>query len=86
MEAAQVCYDEIARIRSLRVGGLQTNDDVALLALVRQAIGAMAGFGSNMPLISELSITVPVRDSIDLFCRHALGFQVSKIQETFQSV
>ncbi|KAF5328359.1 hypothetical protein D9619_013286 [Psilocybe cf. subviscida] len=65
VEAAQVCYDEIARIRSLRAGGLQTNDDVALLALVRQAIGAMAGFGSNMPLIS---------------------FQVSKIQETFQSV
>ncbi|KAF8184682.1 hypothetical protein BJ912DRAFT_974338 [Pholiota molesta] len=53
IEAAQVLFDEITLVRTLRASGTFPNtDDRVLLSLVQHATSAMADFGVNLPLIS----------------------------------
>ena len=80
MEAAQILFNEVTNARALRMSGAYSNtNERAILDLVQRATGAMADFALNIPLTStQIWWLDPLGYSYSY-----LGFQVSKIEETY---
>ncbi|CAA7263447.1 unnamed protein product [Cyclocybe aegerita] len=52
IEAAQVLFDEVTSIRTMRASSAHAGDEAPLLGYIQQAMTAMSDFAVNIPLLS----------------------------------